>query len=109
VYSNVQYVQNAARLCTYLVKITEVNNADCEKVEVVVARVVPEHVKVLAGQVGDHRDDWQRHQQSPEHLQGQRVQKVRFKNTEMIGSNTSRAPNICRVKEYKRSGLQTQR
>jgi hypothetical protein len=77
----VKYVQHV-RLCIYLVKITEVNNADCEKVEVVVARVVPEHVKVLAGQVGDHRDDWQRHQQSPEHLQGQ---------------------------EYKRSGWRSQR
>jgi len=60
--------------CPYLIKITEVNNADCEKVEVVIARVVPEHVKVLASQVRDHRDDRQRHQQSSKHLGDHRVQ-----------------------------------
>ncbi len=35
--------------------------------------------------------------------------KVRLEITEMTGSDTSRAPNICRAKEYKRSGLRTQR
>jgi hypothetical protein len=36
-----------------------VDNADGEEVEVVVPGIVPEHVKVLAGQVRDHRDDRQ--------------------------------------------------
>ncbi len=53
----------------YLVEITVVDNADGEEVEVVVPRIVPEHVKVLAGQVRDHRDDRQGYQQGTEHLQ----------------------------------------
>ena len=53
---------------SHLVKVAEVDNADGEKVEVVVPRVVPEHIKVLAGQVGDDRDDRQRDQQRSKHL-----------------------------------------